>query len=697
MARSFGRRELPYSPAVWIGVIVAVVLVVVSGWASARPTAPAPSAPPVAVEPAQQNLSGTVLANYSATPWGWGINVPLVFTVPARGAEILYAWSIGGNFTPFTPPTLPAGMHVAASIGFEGMAIGNLSRGSYTTNLSYEGWVNTVTIVVYAFGPGTTLQFRSLSQLNQHKLHQQTVNLTLPAGGSTYVGIESTGGTWPVTNASLLQVDAETPALRFGETGLIGRQSSNDLAFTTIALDSGIVAAAVDANLSLPTSPSVTLLASYSETTMGWALTFPLQFFVPSYVSQVLYVWSIGGYGSNYTLPTLPAGMTIAAADGFEGIAEGNLSSGVYTIGLTYGGWSNTVSLAVYGISGASNVSFSYASVLETKLASQPTQNVTLTLPAGALEYLGVESTGGDLPVENASLAFVSEYTWALEGGLTGEIGYQWTNTFSFTTSDSEGGTIGVAIFANGSVSSVPVTFTAAGLPSGSHWSVDLGHVSSSSASSTLTLASAPGTQTYVVRSPAGYHVEGAFPTGTLDVSTAGAQAQVTFARGASATLKFKETGLTSGHSWCVAVETWTQCTAGRSLSFAGLTPSTYAYEVVPVPQATASLRAGASALPAAGTFDLARSRTLSVHFSELSPVVITEVGLPAGTSWSVTVQGLVTTTTGSGIVLELAVGNHAYKVGAPAGYVAVRSVSRLDVRQGTLSVQIDFIASGAG
>jgi hypothetical protein len=643
---------------------------------------------------APQNASAaptvTLLGGLAEKTGGWNLSYPVNFTVPAGGLEVLYAWALPGNFSTYAPPVLPSGLHLAASLGWEGMAVGNLSAGNYSTDITYAGWTNLGSVAVYGLSGDPTFQFLTASQENPHYLAPMAASLVLPSGGSLYLGVESTGGTWPVVNASFTTIDEQAAAIEGGSAGLIGRQSSNILSFDSVALTNGIVGVAVDANQSGPVEGSASLLASYSMTAFGWNYTFPLDFFVPVGVSQVIYLWSLGGNFSNYTPPVLPAGMTVAVSIGYAGIATGNLTSGSYTSELSYAGWVNTVSLAVYGVSGGGSVSFQVGSAAPPN-PTLATQQFNLSLPSGAVEYLGVETTGGTWPVLNASLSPVDIYAWALRGGFTGDIGRQSSNVFSFTSRALTVGIVGIGIYSSGNVSEQPVTFVAAGLPFGDRWTIAVGGATSTTVAGHLTVDAAAGALPYLVSGPSGYRVTGLSPSGAVRVGNSPLTETVQFVHGGTVSLRFKQSGLPTGQSWCVVLSDWQKCSSGRILTYTGLTPATYSYRVVPMPMTAVAARVGHVSLSSAGMLSVARGETVGLKFVESSPVTFAEAGLPTGTSWSITVHGHTLQTTNSTLVVLLPVGSYSYRAASGVGYFHAMSSHRFRVSDAPLVIPVQF------
>jgi hypothetical protein len=187
-----------------------------------------------------EKIGGLASSPQRDVPVAFGVN----FTVQSGASHVIYAWTLSGNYSTYEPPSLPTGLHVAASFQNSstgssfGMAWGVLSPGNHSASLSYSGYVSIVSIAVYEFFNDSGLNYAFASG------PQQSI-LRLPADALTYIGIESTGGAQPVQNSSLTQIDEETPAQSPGETGLIGSQSSDTFSFDTHAVAFGILAVGV--------------------------------------------------------------------------------------------------------------------------------------------------------------------------------------------------------------------------------------------------------------------------------------------------------------------------------------------------------------------------------------------------------------------------------------------------------------------
>ncbi len=226
-----------------------------------------------------------------------------------------------------------------------------------------------------------------------------------------------------------------------------------------------------------------------------------LQFTVTSGMTQELLLWSMND--EFQPLITLPTGMTNETSYGTStGIAMGSLAAGTYTVKVNaQEGWTNTVSIAAYGISGGTNYGFQFASHGTV---------YDLAMAQGAGAYVGVLATGG-VPVQYPSIASPNEEA-SFDGGDTDLIGAQAVNLFSFWTTAEGWGIAAVAIFP---VSSV--LFTETGLPAGTSWSVTFDGTTLSSTTPIILFEGDPGTYAYTVGSITGYSASPASGSVALD------------------------------------------------------------------------------------------------------------------------------------------------------------------------------------
>jgi len=147
----------------------------------------------------------------------------------------------------------------------------------------------------------------------------------------------------------------------------------------------------------------------------------------------------------------------------------------------------------------------------------------------------------------------------------------------------------------------------------------------------------------------------------------------------------FEASGLTSGASWSVTLNGVTQTTVGGSIVFNEY-PGTYAYSVGAV--------AGWSISPSSGAVVVTTSALdVVVDFSQLYTVTFSEGGLPSATSWSVVLNGVLESGTGSTLTYAVVSGTYSYTVLAPSGWAASPSAGSVSVA-GNYLVPLSFTST---
>lgn len=233
------------------------------------------------------------------------------------------------------------------------------------------------------------------------------------------------------------------------------------------------------------------------------------------------------------------------------------------------------------------------------------------------------------------------------------------------------------------------VTFSETGLPSGTSWSITFAGSTESAATSTITFSEKNGTYSFTVGAVTGF---AATPTsGSLTVNGAALNQGITFASGYSVT--FTESGLPSGTMWSVTLSGSTLSSTSESIAFTEAN-GMYSYTI---PSAT-----GYTASPASGTVTVSSApQSVTVTFTSIPPgeyvVTFTESGLPTSTSWSVTLQGSLQSSTTSAITFDEMNGSYPYTVGTVSGYTATPSSGNVPVSGGPAFVTITFTTSTSG
>ena len=231
------------------------------------------------------------------------------------------------------------------------------------------------------------------------------------------------------------------------------------------------------------------------------------------------------------------------------------------------------------------------------------------------------------------------------------------------------------------------VAFTEIGLPTGTSWSVTLNGVTNHTTGATIGFTEPNGTYAYTVHSSNGSWT--AFGGGgTVVVSGSPVTQTVLFAQVVSP-VTFTESGLASGTSWSVTLGSSRQSATGTTLTFDEAN-GTYAY--------TVGVPANYVATPGSGNVTVSGSGvTVSLTFTAVPPnsyaVTYREANLPSGTSWSVTVRGTTTRSTGTTLVVYEPNGTYGYTVlSSDPAWTAESPRGSVTVKGAPVTVSVTFV-----
>ncbi len=231
-----------------------------------------------------------------------------------------------------------------------------------------------------------------------------------------------------------------------------------------------------------------------------------------------------------------------------------------------------------------------------------------------------------------------------------------------------------------------PVSFSEVGLPAASAWSVAVGSTAASGNRSTLTVWLANGSYAYQVAPVFEYRAS--FGSGTVVVDGGGASVTVLFSP--LYIVQFVESGLPAGVLWNVTFGgvLGSNVTTNRSGTIGFNAPNgTYAYQVGGVTGYTEST------LPAGGNLTVAGvGLTENLVFAgDTYAVTFASVGLPNGTTWNVTLNGITLRTTGGSITFFAANGTYLAVVGTVPGWELGGSPARSNVTVAGSNVSVSL------
>jgi YVTN family beta-propeller protein len=201
------------------------------------------------------------------------------------------------------------------------------------------------------------------------------------------------------------------------------------------------------------------------------------------------------------------------------------------------------------------------------------------------------------------------------------------------------------------------VTFLESGLSKGTPWAVLLGSANNASSTPTIGFLESNGSFAYTIEPVTGYLGNG---TGQVAVSGAARTVSVTFV--AEFRVTFLESGLPTGTPWSASIGTASNRSSSSVIDLYA-SDGTHAYRVGSLPGFRAQWTGIVSVNGAAVTVPVPFVVTVyAVSFAE--------TGLVDSTSWSVTLNGSMRSSTGPSINFEEPNGTYPYSVAPESGYL---------------------------
>ena len=244
------------------------------------------------------------------------------------------------------------------------------------------------------------------------------------------------------------------------------------------------------------------------------------------------------------------------------------------------------------------------------------------------------------------------------------------------------------------------VTFTESGLPSGTMWYVNLTesngtiYRSGGTTGTSITFSSLVNeTYSYTIAT-SDHTYKPSASSGSLTVNGKNQTISVAFTE-VKYTVTFTESGLQSGTIWYVNITEgngpvyYSGPISGSSYSFS-LTNGTYSYSIGAV--------SGYSVSPSFGNVNVSGNNVpVAITFTPVKTIVsnytitFTEAGLPSGTSWSVTLNGISESSTTNTITFTMPNGTYSYAIGSISGYTVSTSSGSMTVNGSNMSQTITF------
>ncbi|MFI5418815.1 MAG: hypothetical protein ACHQ2Y_07985 [Candidatus Lutacidiplasmatales archaeon] len=233
------------------------------------------------------------------------------------------------------------------------------------------------------------------------------------------------------------------------------------------------------------------------------------------------------------------------------------------------------------------------------------------------------------------------------------------------------------------------------GLPSGTEWSVLLNGSRLNSSGSIIHFSLPDGTFEFTPFAD-GYDATPA--SGSVTMNGTNQTLPVSFTAVRTYSIIFDESGLPAGTPWGVSIGGQTQGSRSAVAIFPSEPNGSYPFIVLPVAGYTSNT-SGVAKVNGGNS-------TLAVLFSpQAYPVIIVELGLPGGTTWSVTIWNVTTgfnqtiSSTSSLVIFFLPNGTYGIRVGVEPSYSLALSTAQFTVAGGPLetpTVQSTSGSSGA-
>jgi YVTN family beta-propeller protein len=225
------------------------------------------------------------------------------------------------------------------------------------------------------------------------------------------------------------------------------------------------------------------------------------------------------------------------------------------------------------------------------------------------------------------------------------------------------------------------VTFAETGLAIGTNWSVTVDGDTVFSTGTSIVFPEANGTYVYIIGRLPGWTT----PTfaGSVAVNGGPVLKPVPWVQVAYP-VTFTEQGLAKGTEWWVNVTGGAPGYSSTGEVVLNEPNGSYTYTAATIDQDYAS---------APGSFGInGTAYFVSVRFLPVTFVVVFwETGLPFGTNWSVTADGVTAQRTNDTLTLELGNGTYPFSVGPVTGYTAAPSTGTVSVRGGPASEVVTF------
>lgn len=544
----------------------------------------------------------------------------------------------------------------------------------------------TVTFTESGLSPGT-LWFVNLTGFNSLSSTTGTVSASLQNGSYSYAAssanqsMGSGGGTFTVAGASFT-IDVKFTSIIYAVTFTEQNLPPGTPWYVNITGGRSLESASQAVSISLRNGTY-----SYSPSTTDKVMhSLSGSFTVAGFARNITVAFNPVVYPVSFKESGLPAG-TIWSVN-LSGGHYRSTQSGKITFNLTNGTYSYGISTndPVYrpsSFSGQSTVNGSSVSIAVSFI--KVTYTLTFTesgLPSGTDWYVNITGMASSGPVAGPSFSEAisnGTYNYSL-----GTVDKEYRGTGGSFTVSGKSATVAAVFIAV----TYAVTFIESGLPAGTSWTITVNGVTHSSVASSVTFSESNGSYSYTVGSVKGYTSSPG--SGSFKISGSGTNLTVSFTPRPPSTygVNFTESNLPAGTTWYVNVSGMQSVSSTGNLITLYLQNGSYSYSVSSSDRRYAPASYGGS-ISVSGL-----PESVGITFREVTyTVTFTESGLPAGTSWTVVLNGISRASTTSTIDFTEMNGTYSFSVSYLTGYTASPASGSITVSGLASSQGITFTA----
>jgi hypothetical protein len=246
----------------------------------------------------------------------------------------------------------------------------------------------------------------------------------------------------------------------------------------------------------------------------------------------------------------------------------------------------------------------------------------------------------------------------------------------------------GISAFSNpASIKYYSATFNEKGLPGGTRWSVDAGGGPISGTAVSLATVLPDGAYPFTIPTAGGFT---AFPSsGSLNISGTGASQAILFARSSAGVyeLTFEETGLPLSTAWSVNLSGLNSSSTSHKLNVYE-TNGTYAFSVWSAAHYFASPATGYVAVSGKQAY---REIAFALSLHDIYFANFTERGLPDRMQWSVTLDGVISSSFNGTVSFSEVNGSYVFRVNSIPGFTVTPSAGSVNVHGKSVAEVVAF------